>query len=171
MGTLTVPTVQSTNGSTLSAATNEADDIREKLKLKQLRIKEQEANPLILNAQTVDTHTIEGDRDSADESGSSEYETASSSEEDSDDVRSRRKRKIVFLSKAQREAHLEKASKPSLEEEAELLEAMEEERQQTIRQHTSEKVRCPIHFKMYFLFVMFIGGSSVEGTWSLHSSL
>ena len=131
MDSLTVPVVENTNGIT----TNEADDIREKLKLKQLKLKEQESAPVI-----VKPAEIRHDPQSDDESGSSEYETATSSESDNEDIRNRRKRKIVFLNKEQREAHLQNASKPSLEEEAELLDALEEERVHKMRMETSEKV-------------------------------
>jgi len=142
MDSLTVPSVEGMAGSTTNtaAAGNEADDIREKLKMKQLQQKEAESAPLIVptaGGPKVDTHEGSGD-----ESGSS-WETVTDSEESEEEdsrVRDRRTRKIVFMNKAQREAHLNSVAKPSLEEEAELLEAMEIERQQKVRMMTSEKV-------------------------------
>merc|ERR1719333_1840386 len=48
------------------------------------------------------------------------------------------------MTKAQREAHLQSVAKPSLEEEAEMLEEMEIERKHKVRQMTSEKVLAHI---------------------------
>eukprot|EP01083_Nonionella_stella_P317550 1156941_1 len=134
MDNLTVPDV--TDSVTTNNNPNEADDIREKFK-KRLQIQKEaelESAPVIVaNNIGVADH----EEESEDES-SSEYETDSSSDES--ESHNPRNRKITFLSKKQRENYNAQSNKMSLDEEAEMVEEMEIEKEEKLKQETSEAV-------------------------------
>eukprot|EP01083_Nonionella_stella_P167368 562339_1 len=134
MDNLTVPDV--TDSVPTNNNPNEADDIREKFK-KRLQIQKEaelESAPVIV---TNNIGVADHEEESEDES-SSEYETDTSSDES--DAHNPRNRKITFLSKKQRENYNAQSNKMSLDEEAEMVEEMEIEKEEKLKQETSEAV-------------------------------
>merc|ERR1712154_193411 len=133
MNNLTVPTMQN---EAESEQINEADDIREKFKQRLKVQKEEElaSNPVIVGPK-MDKMDIAKDSENESES-ESEYETDSESEENEDN--NPRNRRITFLNKKQREEYYENTTKPSLDEQALILEQLEEDRLDSIKKRTVE---------------------------------
>ena len=125
----------------LTNTSNEADAIREKLKqrLKLQRQKQSESQPQIIKTEPIkQDNNSEEDNDSSGSGSeeSSEYETASSSDEE--EAMHPRRRKIRFLNEKQREEQYAKSMKPSLDEQAEILEKMEEDRLEKLKESATE---------------------------------
>ena len=145
MNNLTVPKVEplQSNGEPIDlTSVNEVDAARErfKQKLKLQRQKELESQPQIIKTEDDNTKAMKEDKHSDsedDESDSSEYETASSSEDEEESMHPRR-RKIRFMNEKQREEQYSKSMKPSLDEQQEILEKMEEDRMEKLKERTAE---------------------------------